>query len=44
MISSIKKNEIDLFSLKNKSDLKNVEQTFHKFLRTLFKKKKEFFL
>ena len=43
MISSIKKNEIDLFSLKNKSDLKNVEQAFHKFLKALFRKKKNFF-
>ncbi len=43
MISSIKKNEIDLFSLKNKSDLKNVEETFHRFLKKLFKRKKKFF-
>ncbi len=40
MISNVKKNKINLFELKSKKDLKNVENIFDKFLKkNIFKKK-----
>lgn len=43
MISKIKKNKIDLFRLKKKNDLLNVELFFSNFLKKLFKHKKKYF-
>ncbi len=43
MISKVKKNKIDLFQLKNFSDLKNVEKTFDTFITKLLKKKTKYF-
>ena len=43
MISKVKKNKINLFQLKNFSDLKNVEKTFDTFITKLLKKKTKHF-
>lgn len=43
MISKVKKNKIDLFDLKNEKDLYEVEKSFDRFLKKLFKNRSQHF-